>query len=286
MSEATPSATAGATITPASISVPVPPAAVPPTTDSHPPAKPEAAKPADAQKDAQGQENVDGKNDEQPRGDDGKFKPKPTAAERKGRLQGDIDRLTAEKRQLERDVLTKSDEVKRLAKQLSEQTQNDDPNDHAAATRRAVKEERLEQVGESYKQAVADLNAKRVQTFESKIEDARERIPDLDAALQDFMRLPVSEAAADLIAESEKSAEIAYFLAKNPNEAHRIARLPNHLQGAEIARIEAKVSTAPAARKTSNAPPPPPMINGTSSPASKTPAEMSVDEMKTLLYAR
>lgn len=284
MSEATPSATAGATITPASISVPVPPAAVPPTTDANPPAKTEAAKPADAQKDAQGLENVDGKNDEQPRGDDGKFKSKPTAAERKGRLQGDIDRLTAEKRQLERDVQTKRDEAQRIARQLAEQ--KDDPNDHAAATRRAVKEERLEQVGESYKQAVADLNAKRAQTFESKIEDARERIPDLEIALKDFMRLPVSEAAADLIAESDRTAEIAYFLAKNPNEAHRIARLPNHLQGAEIARIEAKVSSAPAARKTSNAPPPPPMINGTSSPASKTPAEMSVDEMKTLLYAR
>lgn len=279
MSTETPSATPVAT-TPASVTVPVP-ATVPPAEPTTP-AKPEAAKPEPETAEAKD----DGKKDEQPRGEDGKFKPKSTAEDRKARIRAEIGGLTAEKHNLARDLGRMHEEAQRLAKQISERAKTDDPNDTAAATRRAVKEERLEQIGENYKRAAEDLSTKRAQTFERKLEDARERIPDLDAALEDFARLPVTEAAADLIADSEKSAEIAYFLAKNPAEAHRIARLPNHLQGAEIARIEAKVSTAPQARKVSNAPPPPTMINGSSSPTSKTPAEMGVEEMQKLIYGR
>lgn len=281
MSETAPLANAGATSD--SVSVPVPSAAVPPATNT--PATPEAAKPDPAS--AQETANDEGKKDEQPRGDDGKFKPKATAEERKERIREDIGRLTAEKHAAAREVERLRTEAQRLATQLREQAAKDDPLDPAAATRRAVKEERLEQINDSLQQAARETVDKRAETFERKLEDARERIPDLDQALADFMRLPVSEAAGDLIAESDKAAEIAYFLARNPSEAHRIARLPVHKQGSEIARIEARLSAAPTARKASNAPPPTPIINGSSSPTTKTPAEMSVEEMGRLLgYGR
>lgn len=275
MSETTPLAPANA---PNAVSVPVPQSAPKPTTDT--PAQPEAAASQEAPA-----ESKEGTQDEQPRGDDGKFKPKKTAEDRKAQIRTEIDTLIATKRAEERRVQALRDEATRLHQQL-QQTPQDDPYDTVAATRRAVKEERLQQTIEQHQSAVQQVAAQRVATFEAKLEAARERIPDLDQALNDFSRLPVTEVAADIIAESDKAAEIAYYLAKNPQDAIRIARLPVHLQGAEIARIEHRVSTAPTVRKSSNAPPPVPMINGTSSPSSKTPSEMSVEEMGKLIYGR
>lgn len=275
MSDTTPLAPASA---PNAVSVPVPSTAPPPTTET--PAKPEAA--ASQEPPA---ESKEGTQDEQPRGDDGKFKPKKTAEDRKAQIRSEIDTLTATKRATEREVERLRNEAIRLNEQLRQSPQ-EDPYDTVSATRRAVKEERLQQTIEQAQAAVQQVNQHRVATFEAKLEAARERIPDLDQALNDFSRLPVTEVAADLIAESDKAAEIAYYLAKNPQDAFRISRLPVHLQGAEIARIENRVSAAPTVRKSSNAPPPVPMINGSSSPSSKTPAEMSVEEMGKLIYGR
>lgn len=258
-----------------SVSVPVPPAAVPPNAPAQPEAAPAPAKEAEPEK-------SDAKQDEQPRGDDGKFKPKQTAEDRKARIQGDIDRLTASKRAAEREVARLQQEAMRLHEEL--QRQKPDEFDTAGQTRRAVREDRLEQTADAARAAAHAATEARSQMFEAKVDSARERIPDIDEALADFQRLPVTDASADLIAESEKAAEIAYYLAKNPAEAYRIARMPMHLQGAEIARIEARVSQAPAVRKTTSAPPPVPMIGGTASPTSKTPAEMSTEEMSKLLY--
>lgn len=273
---ATPSADAGAT----GVSIPVPSAAVPPTTNA--PAAPEAA-PDTAKADAGKSEET---TDEQPRAEDGKFKPKSTAEERKARIQGDIDRLTAEKRSKQRELESLTSEYQRIRQQMQEQPAPDDPYDPRHATRQAVREDRLEQTAEAYNRTAQDMRQTRAEVFRTKIEDAKERIPDLDKSLETFWTLPVPETMADLIAESDKAAEIANLLGKTPSEFQRIARLPPHLQGAEIARIEAKVSQAPQARKSSNAPPPPPMINGSSSPTTKAPSEMSVEEMGRLLYAR
>lgn len=266
---------------PASVSIPVPSAAVPPTTNA--PAPPTAApETADAATD-----KVEVKTDEQPRDEDGKFKPKTTAEDRKARIQSDIDRMTAEKRTAEREVSRLREEAYRLQRQLQEpQAADADPYDPAHNMRKAVREDRLEQTAQAAQAAFDAASNARAQMFMAKVEAAREAIPDLDQALGEFARLPVTEAASDLIAESPKSAEIAYYLAKNPADAHWIARLPAHLQGAEIARIEAKVSQAPQPRRTSNAPPPPPMIGGTSSPSTKTLSEMGVEDIGKMIYGR
>jgi len=270
---ATPSAPADAMPVAASVSVPVPSAAVPPEKTS---AKPEAA-PDTANAAA---DKSDATTEEQPRGDDGKFKPKQTAEDRKARIQQDIDRLTASKRQAEREVLQLREQQARLYQELQKPSDEFDP---ATQMRRAIREDRLEDTTQAARRAAQAADEARLGMFAAKVQSARERIPDMDDALKEFARLPIDAPGetygADLIAESEKAAEIAYYLSKNPGDAYRIANLPPHLKGAEIARLEAKVSQAPQARRTSNAPPPVPMINGTSSPTSKSPAEMSVDEM-------
>ncbi len=280
---AQPSAPAGATpVASPSVTIPVPSAAVPPTTNTPatPEAAPDKAKTAEPEKsDAQ---------DDQPRGDDGKYKPKQTAEDRKARIQRDIDGLTGAKRQAERQVQELRAQQYRLHQELQQKPA--DEFDPAQQMRRAIREDRLEDTTVAAQRAAQAADDARLGMFSAKLQAAKERLPDLDDAIAQFAKLPIDRPGetygADLIAESEKAAEIAYYLAKNPGEAHRIATLPPHMKGAEIARLEVKVSQAPQARKNSNAPPPVPIINGTASPSVKAPHEMSADEISKLIYGR
>lgn len=193
-----------------------------------------------------------------------------------------ISELYAQKKAAER----RADEAVRVAQGLREQLQRPstiDPNDFAAQEtdrfRQAVKAERYEQTIEEARTAHHAKIASNQELFKAKVDAARERIPDLDATLSIIQRLPLSDDVCELIAESDHGVEVAYYLAKNRGEADRLSQLPPHQQGAEIARIEARVQSAPTARRTSNAPPPPPMINGSPAPAGrKDPSDMSMEE--------
>lgn len=196
-----------------------------------------------------------------------------------------IDRERDKKRDAERRAETAERTASDLQRQLSElrqEYQKLDPNDvqgqQALQTRAAVKAERLEQMQVEGRSAAQEAVQSRATMFNDKIDAARERIPDLDQALANFQAVPVSEVAADLIATSEKAAELAHFLGRNPAEAHRIHRLPPHMQGAELARIESRLSSP--VRKPSNAPPPvrTNLGSGATPPAAKSHSEMSMDE--------
>lgn len=268
MSELAPLATAGATPVVPVDSVVVP---VPDTTPATP-AAPETPATETKTEDA-------GQPEAAPETPDEKSDPKKNSAQER------INRITADKHAAQREAQSAKQEAADLRKQLAQyqqQARELDPQDavgqQALNTRFAVKAERLEQIEARATQADGQAAGARQAQFETKIEAARERMPDLDTVLSTFSTLPVSEVAADLIADSEKAAEITYYLGKNPQEAHRIARLAPHQQGAEIARIEAKVAPAPA-RKASAAPPPVKTnIGGGSTPQSKTQDDWSGDD--------
>jgi hypothetical protein len=149
---------------------------------------------------------------------------------------------------LERDLI----EMRQRARQI-------DPNDYLAQqtheTRRVLKEESLQQERSQIERADSVKAMALAETFHAKIEDAMERIPDLGEKLATFERLPVTPESAEMIADSDKAAEIAYHLAKHPKEAIALAKMSPAMQGREIARLEAKLS-APQ-KKTTAAPPPP-----------------------------
>lgn len=198
-----------------------------------------------------------------------------------------ISELYGKAKAAERLAEARAREVQELRKQLGElQQQPADPADFAAQNRNdvraAVKEERLHEAYREAQAHAAEAQQLRYQGFNARIEAARERIPDIDNALREFAQLPVSEVAADIIGESEKAAEIAYYLSKNPDEARDLARLPNHKQAYRLAQIEAKVSKAEP-RRTSSAPPPPPMIGATSSPSAPALKDMGVADIAKLL---
>lgn len=200
-------------------------------------------------------------------------KPKKPASER-------ISELYAKTKDAERRAQAAESEAYRLREQLrapSKAAADDFSAQDTERVMRAVKSERFEQTVQEMDSAKQAARAAQADMFHAKVDAARERMPDLDAALGTFLKMPLSDAACQIIAESDKAAELAYYLSKNPVQAERLNTLPPHLQGAELARMEARVSSA--AKKTSTAPPPVPTIGGTNSPAGrKDPSEMSMEE--------
>ena len=151
-----------------------------------------------------------------------------------------------------------------------------------------MKAERLQQVEQDALRQIEQAKTYRVATFDAKLDAARERIPDLDTAITEFLKLPgevIDDVAADIITESDKAAEIAWYLGKNPDEARKLANLPPHRKAAEIVRIESKVSQAQA-RRTSSAPPPVPMVTASSAPSQPTLQQMGVEDIGKLIYGR
>lgn len=249
---------------PASTPATVPP---PPTTEQTP--APSAAAPDTQDKTEPGQPAADqeagqGEKDEQ---------QKP-----KSRFQERIDRLTAEKRAAEARAAAAEARLKKLSapfeapegRELSFEEQEE------LRLRQVLRRERAEELQQEAQQERASVIERRRQMFEAKVEAVADRMPDL---VQKFAAVPCSDFAADFIAESDRGAEIAYYLGSNPHEANRLASLPDTRQAVELARLEARLNAAPQVRKISQAPTPPPMVGGgQTAPIEKPPSEMSMAE--------
>lgn len=115
---------------------------------------------------------------------------------------------------------------------------------------------------------------KAAREWHTKVEKARDLIDDFDEVCSESESI-VLEPAANAMRESDQGALIAYYLAKNPDEAERISKLSPSKQAAAIVNLEDKVSKP--AKKLSKAPDP---INpvGTKVEVTKDPAKMSQAE--------
>lgn len=242
--------------------LPAPPA---PTIETTP--APSAAAPAEQVKTEPGEpaaepEAGQGEKDEQ--------KPK-------SRFQERIDRLTAERHAADARALAAEEKLRRLQQPLEIPKDRDltFEEQESIRIRQAFREERAAETEQEAVREREEAFLKRKQTFEAKAEAVADRMPDL---LERFSAVPVSHFAADFIAESEKTAELAYYLGSNPHEAQRIASLPVTRQAVELARLEARLNAAPQVRKTSAAPNPPPTVGGGASPGPKDPSTMSMAE--------
>lgn len=194
-----------------------------------------------------------------------------------------IQQLSAAKNQALAENAALRREVDRLKQPLQPPGPNasqDEIDRHNMKT--AVREQRAEEV-----QVAADRAAEQAwhtmrATFEAKAESVADRMPGL---VDKFLALPVvSQEVATFVSDSEKGAEVAFFLTQNPNEAARISRLHPYQQGLELARIEGRLQAAPQVRKVSQAPPPPPSMPGAPSPSAKSVTEMSISDLQKVLY--
>ena len=92
-------------------------------------------------------------------------------------------------------------------------------------------------------------------SYHEKEEDARGRYEDFEQVAYN-PKLPITNVMAQTIQAADNGPDIAYYLGTNPKEADRIARLTPILQAKEIGRLEAKVASEPATKRTSSAPAP------------------------------
>ena len=246
----------------------------PETTDAAEKSEPEAAEEPAKAEEAQ---------EKPPRDKEGRFQ------KRVERLNEDIASLTATKRQTERELTDLVRRAESLRRDLSTRP-NLDPADFEGQdlhrVRTAVKAEKLAETIDAAKQLQERAQAERYETFTKKVEVAREHDPDLEEALEAFWTLPVSDHAADIIAESDVAPQLAKYLAKHPREAKEIMALPPHKQGLALARIEGRLAAPPPVRKVSQAPAPVPTLGGSQATAAKEPAKMSVEEMQKFLLPK
>lgn len=203
--------------------------------------------------------------------------PEPDAEPKRNRVKERIDALTAEKHAALREANALKARLAALEQQRPRQVDAADYEGQQREQFRSVlREETQSQTAEQYQAAVTKAQEAQRDTFLAKVEAVRERIPDIDVSLRTFAQLPVSEHAAEIIAESDKAAEIAHYLAQNPREAYQIHSMSPAQQGRALAQIEQRFSLP--SKRTSSAPPPPPIVSGANATATKSPSEMSAAE--------
>lgn len=124
--------------------------------------------------------------------------------------------------------------------------------------------------------------SKVVEAYQEREELARDKYDDFEDVAYN-PRLPVTEAMAVTIRESEVGPEILYYLGNNPAEAKRIAQLSPLSQAKEIGKIETKLASDPPAKKTSSAPAPIAPVSGraAAAPVHDTTDPRSIQSMDT-----
>jgi len=126
----------------------------------------------------------------------------------------------------------------------------------------------------------AESRQKAFGSFEAKVTQLADRIPDLEEAVEAAFKgeIPVTEAMAEAIVEvSDRGPELLRYLVKNPEEADRIARMSPAAAGIAIARLEQKLPSLEP-KKATSAPPPVSKVAGASDAGKKAPQEMSMAE--------
>ena len=196
---------------------------------------------------------------------------------KKSRFQERIDKLTADKYAAEREARQLREKIERMA---ARERPPVDENDYDAIEkdrlRRAFEETEKERFSEEAEYKSAEAQSARQELFRAKLEAARDRIPDLEESIRLFAQLPVTPDSAEIIADSDKAAEIAHYIGKNPQLAYEIAQMSPANQGRAIAQIENRVSLP--AKRVSQAPPPAPKLKPSAAPQSRDPSEMSAAE--------
>lgn len=187
-----------------------------------------------------------------------------------------------EKLMAERSAPPKPDRVADATQVLDKPIRNQYASDEeyiAAVAAHTVRTEIHGQQSKVAEQTEREQQARLLEGFQSRVQSARDSLPDYDEVVG-LSDAPMSKPMAEAILDSDVGPQLTYHLAKNPQEAARIAALSPVKAIREIAAIEAKLKApaiAPAAKATS-APPPPTHVSGRGTTAAKDPSRMSMEE--------
>lgn len=101
------------------------------------------------------------------------------------------------------------------------------------------------------------------------------KYPDFQSVIESVPADVFNIETALAITETDSPADVAYHLARNPDEAARIAKLPPLKKAVELGKISTKITQT--AKPTTTAPPPPNPVGGRT-PASKSESAMTMEE--------
>lgn len=139
--------------------------------------------------------------------------------------------------------------------------------------------EKREQAAIAKQQNMARQNvmSARQQTLTQKLSAGREKYHDFDMVMAN-PQTQYSETMIEGLTDSDNSAEIAYFLGQNPQEAAKIMQMPPLQQVMAIGKLDIQVAASKP--KTTKAPPPSEPIAAGSSGAVVDPDNMTIDEWR------
>jgi hypothetical protein len=174
-------------------------------------------------------------------------KPKQEEQPAKTFTQAEVDaivqkRIAKEERKIERKIAGKLHEQTTATPPKRETFGSDEEFTQAEIDHRAeVKAKELIQQRE--REASAE---KQREAFEERAEKVLDRYPDFEVVAKN-PRLPINEAMADFIQDSEHGPDVAYYLGKNLGKAAEIFQMPPMRAARELVRIEAEIAAKPKA---------------------------------------
>jgi hypothetical protein len=135
------------------------------------------------------------------------------------------------------------------------------------------------QASDKQVQTAQDVQTARIRQFEDRETSFRKSVPDFDAVME-TANIPISQAVADSILESDVGPQLRYYLAKNPDVTVKLSEMSPLAAAREIGKLEVKLQATPAT-KTSSAPAPiSPVKGGTTRNPSSDPAKMTHEEYR------
>lgn len=132
-----------------------------------------------------------------------------------------------------------------------------------------------------------DAQAKANEAHSKRLKSFADKTPDFQETLENLEDVPSSPAVREIIISSENGPELLYELAKNPDEAKRIASLGPLAAAREMGKIEARLSSSKSSdskqdtKKISQAPKPLAPVGG----GGKATTPMTLEEAAKSSYA-
>lgn len=121
-----------------------------------------------------------------------------------------------------------------------------------------------------------EVRQAQAEAWSEQAEDARERYSDFDAVINAVPGTVFNQAVTEAILSSERAADVAYALAKDPKRASRLPKMNALDLGREIGRLEAEL--APKPRKISKAPPPVETVGSRGAAPVEDPGKMNMEQ--------
>lgn len=133
--------------------------------------------------------------------------------------------------------------------------------------RKANAEDRVKEAGTRQQAVEAERRRAAVEAHQDRVEEFREKAKDFDTVLKGAADLKASPVVEDLVLESDKSAHLVYYLAKNPQRLQALNGMTERQAAREIGRIESRLSL-PQPKTATKAPKPVTPPKGGAAPSS------------------